>query len=187
MSVLKPIGSTDETEQTKDMFADSRREFDRVLNMVRQMAHSPALLRTYLHFARAVDQTTLSARTRALIAIAVAEINACDYTLSLGMALSRRHGIEDAELDAAREGRGLDVGTDDTLRFATSILRRAGRVPHADVERLRHQGFTDQTIVEVVATVALNVFRDYFNLVAGTDIDFPVVRTRGDARLAEIP
>ncbi len=35
----------------------------------------------------------------------------------------------------------------------------------------------DEEIVEIVAAVALNVFRNYFNLIAGTEIDVPLVRT----------
>ncbi len=34
-------------------------------------------------------------------------------------------------------------------------------------------GFGDDAIAEIVAGVALNIFTNYFNLVAETDIDFP--------------
>jgi hypothetical protein len=40
-------------------------------------------------------------------------------------------------------------------------------------------GVTDAEVVEVVAHVALTTFTNYLNEVAGTDIDFPVVRHHG--------
>ena len=36
-----------------------------------------------------------------------------------------------------------------------------------------HAGYGDAEIAEVVAHVALNIFTNYFNNVAGTAIDFP--------------
>ncbi len=36
-------------------------------------------------------------------------------------------------------------------------------------------GFGDDAIAEIVAGVALNIFTNYFNHVADTDIDFPQV------------
>ena len=38
---------------------------------------------------------------------------------------------------------------------------------------MRHAGLTDGELAEVVAGVALNIFTNYFNQVARTDIDFP--------------
>ena len=36
-------------------------------------------------------------------------------------------------------------------------------------------GFSDEEIVEIIAHVGINVFTNYFNLVAGTEVDFPIV------------
>jgi hypothetical protein len=37
---------------------------------------------------------------------------------------------------------------------------------------------SDPEVLEVVTNVALNVFTNYLNIVADTEIDFPVVRAR---------
>ena len=41
--------------------------------------------------------------------------------------------------------------------------------------RVRAAGYTDGEIAEIIAHVALNVFTNYFNRAAQTDIDFPLV------------
>lgn len=37
-------------------------------------------------------------------------------------------------------------------------------------------GFSDGEVAEIVAIVVLNIYRNYFNLVARPEIDFPAVR-----------
>ncbi len=41
---------------------------------------------------------------------------------------------------------------------------------------LRSAGFSDGEIAEIVAFVALNLYRNYFNLVAAPEIDFPAAK-----------
>ena len=51
--------------------------------------------------------------------------------------------------------------------------RSRGVVEDADIAAVRDAGYGDAEIAEVVAHVALNIFTNYFNNVAGTAIDFP--------------
>jgi alkylhydroperoxidase family enzyme len=96
--------------------------------------------------------------------------------LSIGMALAKRQGVATADLDAARDGGASDSKTATTLQFVTNIVRNGGHVPPEEVERLRHGGFSEAEIVDIIAAVALNIFRNYFNLTLATEVDSPVVR-----------
>ncbi|NRQ34854.1 hypothetical protein HII36_23910 [Nonomuraea sp. NN258] len=51
-----------------------------------------------------------------------------------------------------------------------------GGVSDADLKAAREEGLSDGEIAEVVANVALNVFTNYIDTTADTDIDWPVVR-----------
>ena len=42
---------------------------------------------------------------------------------------------------------------------------------------MRAAGYSDAQIIEIIAVVAENVFTNMVNIVAGTEIDFPVVLT----------
>lgn len=48
-------------------------------------------------------------------------------------------------------------------------------VTEADFKAVRDAGFSDGQIVEIVAVAAENIFTNLLNVVAETDIDFPVV------------
>ena len=62
------------------------------------------------------------------------------------------------------------------LRLARRVVDTRGDVSDHDLQAARSAGLEDREIVEVVAHVALNVFTNYFNRLARTEIDFPVVR-----------
>ncbi len=55
------------------------------------------------------------------------------------------------------------------------VVDKRGRISDADFAALTQAGFTPGQAGEIVAHVALNVFTNYFNNVAATEIDFPKV------------
>jgi alkylhydroperoxidase family enzyme len=59
--------------------------------------------------------------------------------------------------------------------LAAKVVRERGHVGDADVQAVRNAGFSDSQIVEIIAVVAENIFTNLLNVVAETDIDFPVV------------
>ncbi|MFZ0505130.1 MAG: hypothetical protein WAM44_15530 [Chthoniobacterales bacterium] len=61
------------------------------------------------------------------------------------------------------------------IEFANTIVEKRGRIGDADFRAVIDAGYTPGQAAEIVAHVALNVFTNYFNNVAGTEIDFPKV------------
>jgi len=148
-----------------------------VPNMFRVIALSPAALEGYLGLNGALSRT-LDVRTRERIAIAVAEKNGCDYCLSAHTYLAlnlAKMTPEDAEL--AREGSSTDAIAAAAIRFAVQVMTTLGSVGDADIAAVKEAGFGDAQIVEIVGLVAENVFTNFLNKVAQTDIDFPALHT----------
>jgi uncharacterized peroxidase-related enzyme len=146
-----------------------------VPNLFRLVGTSPAALEGYLGLNAALGRT-LDAKTRERIAIAIAQANGCDYCLSahsyLGLNLAR---IDEAEIALNRAGHSGDAKADAAVVFARQVLSARGKVSDADIAAVRLAGFTEAQVIEIVASVALNVLTNYINNVAETDIDFPVV------------
>jgi len=61
------------------------------------------------------------------------------------------------------------------VRFAAKVVRERGKVSDGDIKAVRDAGFSDGQIVEIIAVTAENIFTNLLNVVAQTDIDFPVV------------
>jgi len=59
------------------------------------------------------------------------------------------------------------------LHFAQQLVQNQGHVSDEEVAKVRQAGYGDAEIAEIVGHVALNVFTNYFNTVAQTEVDFP--------------
>lgn len=156
-----------------------------VPNLHRLVANSPAALEGYLGMNGALAKGKLPAATRERIAIAVAELNGCDYCLSahtyLGKNLAK---LDDAEITANRNGASNDPKADAAVRFAAQLVRSRGHVSQTEFDAARAAGYTDAQLLEIVQHVALNTWTNYVNSAFETVIDFPVVTTRSAAPVA---
>jgi alkylhydroperoxidase family enzyme len=89
--------------------------------------------------------------------------------------IGKMHGLDQAELAAAKRAASMHPKTAGILKLAVAINQARGLVRDAVLAEARAAGITDAEIVEVVGHVALNVFTNYLNNVSETAIDFPVV------------
>ena len=176
MSTFRSVTPNEATGLNKQLFDGLQHKLGLVPNLAQQLANAPAALKAYLSFGSALSEGKLTGKIREQIAVAVANANQCDYCLSAHNALGSLQGLTKPELEAAQFGESTDKKDAAILRFAVKVVEQRGHLPANEVETLRAAGVTDQEIVEVIATVAVNIFTNYFNHIAGTEIDFPVIR-----------
>ena len=60
------------------------------------------------------------------------------------------------------------------LRFAREVVEKRGHPSEEALEEVRKAGYTDEQIVEMVATINLATFTNYMNDFMGTEVDLPV-------------
>jgi alkylhydroperoxidase family enzyme len=84
-------------------------------------------------------------------------------------------GLSESELASSREGSSSDPKVAAALQFAQTVNAKRGNVSDDEIAHVRAAGYDDGDIAAIVGHVALNVFTNYFNLVAETVIDFPEV------------
>jgi uncharacterized peroxidase-related enzyme len=148
-------------------------------NLFRLVAVSPAALEGYIGLSGALGKGQLPAATRERIALAVAEINGCDYCLSAHTYLGRNVAkLDDAEITANRNGASNDMKADAAVRFAVKVTTLRGHISSEDFAAVKAAGYTDAQVIEIVQHVALNSWTNYINSVGETEIDFPVVQAR---------
>ncbi len=180
MSRLPTPASTEEAPAAAQPLLQAvKKQLGVVPNLFRLVSTSPAALEGYLGLNGALAKGALEAPTRERIALAVAEINGCDYCLSahsyLGKNLAK---LSDAEIAANRNGGSADAKADAAVRFAVKLVNARGHVSDSDLQAVRAAGYNDAQVIEIVLHVALNTLTNYVNEVAKTDIDFPVVTAR---------
>jgi alkylhydroperoxidase family enzyme len=173
MPTINPVELETASEASAKLLKAVEERLGRPMNMLSTLAHSPAMLDAYLHFNGVMGQFQLSPRLRMLISGTVAQEMGGEYMLSAIFALGPREGVSPAEIEDSRHARSDDHKTQQVLQFASKVIHEHGHLPSSEVESLRHAGFSDQEIVEVIGMIALNVWRNLFNLIAQTPIDFP--------------
>ena len=174
-----PAASEAAPAASQPLLEGVRKSLGSVPNLFRITANSPAALEGYLGLNGALSKGRLSPQTRERIALAVAQINGCDYCLSAHSYLGRNLAkLDEAEIAANRNGRSSDPKADAAVRFAALLVRERGQVSEADVAVVKLAGYDESEIVEIVAHVALNTLTNYLNEALDTPIDFPVVSAR---------
>lgn len=173
MERITPINLQAAEGRAKELLDAVKAKLGIVPNMTRSMAVSPSVLEAYLGFSGALSHGVLPARVREQLALDVGEANHCDYCVSGHSAIGKRAGLTDQDILNSRRGASADQKTDVLLRFARTVVEKRGVVEDSDIAAVRDAGYGDAEIAEVVAHVALNIFTNYFNNVAGTTIDFP--------------
>ncbi|MGE0706797.1 MAG: carboxymuconolactone decarboxylase family protein [Planctomycetota bacterium] len=175
MSRIRPIDPAQATGKAKELLDAVHAKLGRVPNLMRGLAHAPAALEGYLQLSGALAGGALSAKLREQLALAIAEQNACEYCLAAHTAIGGMVGLSKDQVRDARLATAVDPKTTALLGFAVRLVESRGRASADDLAAVRAAGWSDGAIAEVVAHVALNVFSNYFNHVADTEVDFPAV------------
>ena len=175
MARINPISVESADGKTATLFGAVEKKLGMVPNLLRTFAQSPAVLEGYLGLSGALGKGVLPAKLREQIALAVSETNGCNYCVAAHSAAGKMVGLSDEDVADSRRGASPDSRVDAVLHFARRIVDEHGWVSEDDLEKIRAAGFGDAEITEIVANVALNIFTNYFNHVADTEVDFPVV------------
>jgi uncharacterized peroxidase-related enzyme len=182
MPRLTPVNPANASGKAKQLLDAVQAKLGLTPNMMKTFANAPVVLEGYLNLNGSLAGGVLSAQFREQIALAVAQANSCEYCLSAHSVLGSLAGLDADQIATSRSGRSDDTKRDAGLQFARAIVVNQGQVSDAQLGRVRGAGYTDAEIVEIIANVAINIFTNYFNHIAQTDVDFP----RVDVALASV-
>ncbi|MFF7190400.1 carboxymuconolactone decarboxylase family protein [Streptomyces sp. NPDC008222] len=179
MSTVPQTDPVEATGEAAALLAQVQKTLGAVPNMAKAMANSPALLRGWLGLSGALARGVLPAGVRERLALAAAEYNRCEYCLSAHTYVAANVAkIDGAEIERARHAESSAPHTAALLALSDAIARERGSVGDAVLKTARAAGVTDTEIAEVVGNLALNIPTNYFNILAGTDNEWPVVTPR---------
>ena len=64
------------------------------------------------------------------------------------------------------------------LRFAREVVESRGQPSDQALDEVRNAGYTNEQIIEMVATIALATFTNCMNDFMGTEVDLPLQEPR---------
>jgi len=176
MNRITPLDPKTTTGPAKQLFDGVQAKLGVVPNLFRVLGNAPTALAGYLDFGAALGNGGFDAKLREQIALTVAESNQCGYCLSAHTFVGRRVGLNEQEIADARQAKAEGERVDAILKLARSIVVRRGEISEAELDQVRAAGLSEGDVIETVANVALNIFSNYVNHIAGTAVDFPEVK-----------
>lgn len=146
-----------------------------VPNLYATYAHSENALGNYLKLANA--KTSLSAKQKEVVNLAVSEVNQCIYCLSAHTAIGKMNGFNDQQIVELRAGgASFDSKLDALAKLAKNITEKRGKTDAAVLENFFAQGWTKENLVDTIVLVGDKTISNYLHRTTDVPVDFPVVQ-----------
>ncbi|GGM62800.1 hypothetical protein GCM10012275_36910 [Longimycelium tulufanense] len=171
-----PVHSVaDAPAAAKDLLAGLQAKLGKVMNIHGEMAHSPVVLAAYAGLQAAIaEHGTFDARTREAIALAVGAVDNCGYCQAAHTLSGTAAGLTVDQTVAIRAGRAdFDAKLAALLALARQITRDIGEVDEQSWQDALAAGWSSEELTELFVHVAVNLYTNYFNHYAQTDLDVP--------------
>ncbi|WP_308468473.1 carboxymuconolactone decarboxylase family protein [Rathayibacter soli] len=165
----------DAPEKSREIVAKFEKRMGRLMNIHAGMADSPAVIAAYDGIQTAIGRLgTFDPRTRETIALAVGNEDGCDYCQAAHTVSAKRAGLSEDETIAIRADRiDFDARLAGIAALAREAARNTGSVSEATWQEALAAGWSEADLSEAFVHVAANLFTNYFNHYAGTELDVP--------------
>lgn len=146
-----------------------------VPNLFATYAHSDTALENYLTFANA--KTSLSAKEKEVVNLAVSQVNNCIYCLSAHTAIGKMNGFNDDQIFELRAGRAsFDNKLDALAKLSKNITENRGATDADVLENFFNAGYTKGSLIDVISLVGDKTISNYLHKTTQVPVDFPVAQ-----------
>jgi uncharacterized peroxidase-related enzyme len=162
------------SENNQAIFDNLEKALGFVPNLYATYAYSDTALENYLNFSNA--KTSLSAKEREVVNLAVSEVNQCLYCLSAHTAIGKMNGFSDEQILELRLGKAsFDNKLDALARLAKNISENRGATDREVLENYFNAGYSKGSLIDVISLVGDKTISNYIHKTTQIPVDFPVV------------
>ena len=163
------------TANNQAIFDNLQKAVGFVPNLYATYAYSENALGNYLALQNA--KTSLKAKEKEVVNLAVSEENNCVYCLSAHTAIGKLNGFSDDQILELRAGyASFDYKLDALARLARNITENRGTTDEAVLENFFTAGWTKENLVDTIVLVGDKTVSNYLHKTTQVPIDFPVAQ-----------
>ncbi len=175
MSTFNVPKRSEVTENNQAIFDNLESALGFVPNLYATYAHSDNALTNYLALSNA--KTSLNAKQKEVVNLAVSEVNNCTYCLSAHTAIGKMNGFNDAEILELRAGTAsFDPKLNALAQLAKNITENRGATDVAVIDNFLNAGWTRENLVDTIVLVGDKTISNYLHKTTQVPIDFPEAR-----------
>ncbi|NVN17194.1 carboxymuconolactone decarboxylase family protein [Muricauda sp. HICW] len=143
-----------------------------VPNLFATYAHSENALGNYLALSNA--KTSLKAKEKEVVNLAVSQVNNCIYCLSAHTAIGKMNGFTDEQILELRAGKAsFDSKLDALARLAKNITENRGATDQQVLADFFAAGWTKENLIDTIVLVGDKTITNYIHRTTKVPVDFP--------------
>lgn len=147
-----------------------------VPNLYATYAHSENALGNYLALSGA--KTSLNAKQKEVVNLAVSQVNNCSYCLAAHTAIGKMNGFTEAQILELRAGEAsFDSKLDALAKLAKNITENRGATDEEVVTDFLNAGWTKENLVDTIVLVGDKTISNYLHRTTDVPVDFPAVQS----------
>lgn len=146
-----------------------------VPNLFATYAYSEHALGNYLALSNA--KTSLNAKQKEVVNLAVSQVNNCLYCLSAHTAIAQMNGFSGDQILELRQGRAtFDAKLDALAQLAKNITETRGATDPTILDNFFAAGWTKENLIDTIVLVGDKTISNYINNTTEIPIDFPIAQ-----------
>ena len=167
------VPTRDQVNETNQAIFDNlQKGLGFVPNLYATFALSNTALKDYLALQN--RKSSLKAKEREVINLAVSQVNACDYCLAAHTALGKMNGFTDEQIIELRSGHAsFDPKLDALARFVRETTINRGKPAPATTDALLAAGYTKENLIDILVVIGDKIVSNFLHGVTQTPVDFP--------------
>jgi len=173
MSIFNVPAREEVSEKNQGIFDNLEKALGFVPNLYATYANSDTALENYLNFANA--KTSLSAKEKEVVNLAVSQVNNCIYCLSAHTAIGKMNGFTDEQILELRAGKAsFDTKLNALAKLAKNITENRGRTNEDVLNDYFAAGYTKANLIDTISLVGDKTISNYIHSTTQVPVDFPV-------------
>ncbi|NER18365.1 carboxymuconolactone decarboxylase family protein [Spongiivirga citrea] len=171
--------STFNVPNREEVSSNNQAIFDKLKN---QLGFVPNLFATYAHSENALGnyltlsgaKTSLSAKEKEVVNLAVSQVNNCAYCLAAHTAIGKMNGFNDEQILEIRSGAAtFDTKLNALAALAKNITENRGETDETVVNNFFKAGYTKENLVDTIVLVGDKTISNYLHRTTQVPVDFP--------------
>lgn len=173
MSTFKVLTRDEVSENNQAIFDNLKKALGFVPNLYATYANSDTALENYLNFANA--KTSLSAKEKEVVNLAVSQVNDCIYCLSAHTAIGKMNGFTDEQILELRAGNAsFDSKLDALAKLAKNVTENRGKTDKKVLENYFSVGYSKANLIDTLSLVGDKTISNYIHSTTQVPVDFPL-------------
>jgi uncharacterized peroxidase-related enzyme len=172
MTTINVPARDDVTAQNQAIFDQLKSKLGMVPNLYATLAHSENALGSYLAFQNA--KSSLSAKAREVVNLAVSQVNECAYCLAAHTVIGGMVGFKPEQIIEIRGGSAsFDAKLDALARLTRNTVQNRGHADQSLVDAFFAAGWTKENLVDAIVVIGDKTVTNYLHATTKVPVDFP--------------